>query len=274
MRILILLLVLLTGFSTAAAGEKEDPANPVCVIKTDMGDIHIELFSKEAPETVGNFIGLARGQKEFTEIATGKKAKRPYYDGLIFHRVIKNFMIQGGCPKGDGTGGPGYKFKDEINADDLGLGKLKVFQPNGKTHPYLMIRSQKDFNATVLFPLYEKMGVQSQEQFEARKQEVQQRIKNLTLKECYENKGYRYDDTRKSHPPVRGVIAMANSGPNTNGSQFFINLADTPWLAGKHTVFGKVIQGMDVVDNIGGVPVSQGSRPEKGVRILSIGLVN
>ena len=274
MRFFILILVLLTGFSPAAAGEKEDPTNPVCVIKTDMGDIHLELFSKEAPGTVENFIGLAQGRKEFTEIATGKKIKRPYYDGLIFHRVIKDFMIQGGCPKGDGTGDPGYRFKDEINADDLGLDKLKVFQPDGKTHPYLMVRSQKDFNATVLFPLYEKMGIQSQEQFEAKKQEVDQKIKNLTLKECYENKGYQYDDTLKSHLPVRGVIAMANSGPNTNGSQFFINLADTPWLNGKHTVFGKVIQGMDVVDNIGGVSVSQGGRPEKDVKILSIRLVN
>lgn len=274
MRFFILILVLLTGFSPAAAGEKEDPTNPVCVIKTDMGDIHLELFSKEAPDTVENFIGLAQGQKEFTEIATGEKIKRSYYDGLIFHRVIKDFMIQGGCPKGDGTGDPGYRFKDEINADDLGLDKLKVFQPDGKTHPYLMVRSQKDFNATVLFPLYEKMGIQSQEQFEAKKQEVDQKIKNLTLKECYENKGYQYDDTLKSHLPVRGVIAMANSGPNTNGSQFFINLADTPWLNGKHTVFGKVIQGMDVVDNIGGVSVSQGGRPEKDVKILSIRLVN
>jgi cyclophilin family peptidyl-prolyl cis-trans isomerase len=270
MRFFVLILVLLTSFSQAAAGEKKDPVHPVCIIKTDMGQIHVALFSKEAPETVENFIALAQGRKEFTETSTGKKIKRPFYDGLFFHRVIKDFMIQGGCPKGDGTGDPGYRFKDEINANDLGLDKLKVFQPDGKTHPYLLIRSKKDFNATVLFPLYQKMGIQSPEQFDAKKQILDLKMKNLTLKECYENKGYQYDDTLKSHPPVRGVIAMANSGPNTNGSQFFINLVDTPWLAGKHTVFGKVIQGMDVVDHIGGISTAQGGRPEKDVKIISI----
>ena len=94
----------------------------------------------------------------------------------------------------------------------------------------------------------------------------------MTLKECYENQGYRYSTTLKSRPPTRGVLAMANSGPNTNGSQFFINLVDTPWLTGKHTVFGKVIKGMDVVDEIGGVEVGERAKPLKDVKILSIRL--
>ncbi len=158
------------------------------LIKTNHGDIYVELFRDEAPITVKNFIELAEGRRDFIDPKTGQKAKRPFYDGLIFHRVIKDFMLQGGCPKGTGTGGPGYQFEDEFSAK----------------------------------------------------------------------------------APVRGALAMATSGPNTNGSQFFINLIDTPWLMGKHTVFGQVIKGMDVVDEIGVVPVGAGDKPIEDVTILSI----
>ena len=158
------------------------------LIKTNHGDIHVELFSDEAPKTVENFVELAEGRREFTDPKTGQKVQRPFYDGLIFHRVIADFMLQGGCPQGTGTGGPGYQFEDEFG----------------------------------------------------------------------------------SREPTRGVLAMANSGPNTNGSQFFINLVDTPWLMGKHTVFGKVTKGMDVVDKIGGVAVDGGSKPIEDVKIISI----
>jgi len=267
-----MLLILLTGIAPAAAGAQADTKNPICIIKTGMGEIHVELFSKEAPETVKNFIGLAEGRKEFTDITTGEKVKRPFYDGLRFHRVIKNFMIQGGCPRGDGTGGPGYRFEDEINADSLGLDKMHIFQDNGSVHPYLLVRTQQDFYRVVLAPLYMRMGIQSKEQFEAKKEEVDRRLKHMSLKECYENLGYRYDDKLTSHHPLRGVIAMANSGPNTNGSQFFINLVDTPWLAGKHTVFGKVVRGMEVVDAIGAVPVEENGRPKTDVKMVSIRL--
>jgi peptidyl-prolyl cis-trans isomerase A (cyclophilin A) len=239
-----------------------------------MGDIDIELFAKEAPETVKNFMDLATGKKAFDDVNTGKKNKRPFYDNLIFHRVIKNFMIQGGCPKGDGTGGPGYKFSDEINAKALGLDKIKAIQPDGNVHRSLLIRNQQDMFRVVLQPLYQQMGIDSKQEFENRKLEVQERIKQLTLKDCYENMGYRYSDALNSHSPVRGTIAMANSGPNTNGSQFFINLIDTPWLTGKHTVFGNVIKGMDVVDRIGAVPVNKGNKPIKDVTILSIRPLN
>ncbi len=121
---------------------------------TDRGPIRIELFADKAPLTVANFVNLAQ---------------RGFYDGLVFHRVIADFMVQGGCPQGRGTGGPGYKFEDETN--------------NGVRHE-------------------------------------------------------------------RGVLSMANAGPNTNGSQFFITHVPTPWLDGKHTVFGKVLEGLDVVDAI------------------------
>lgn len=267
------LLTLLLCLNVAAAAPvtvAEDKKNPVCVIKTSSGDIRIELFSAETPETVKNFIALAEGRKEYTDPNTRVKVKKPFYDNLIFHRVIKDFMIQGGCPLGTGSGSPGYTFADEINATALGLDKIKAMQPDGGVHPSLAVRTREDFSRMVVMPLARTMGITSQEQFQERIQEIQQKLSGLSLKDCYENLGYHYTDKLLSTPPDRGVIAMANSGPDTNGSQFFINLVDTPWLAGKHTVFGKVIQGMEVVDKIAEVPVDQNSKPQKTVRILSI----
>ncbi len=242
----------------------------MCIIKTSMGNIVIELFKDKAPMTVQNFIELAEGKREFMDPKTRKKGMRPFYDNLIFHRVIKGFMIQGGCPLGNGTGSPGYQFKDEINATHLGLDKIKVVQADGSYHPNLLIRSQDDFYKTIYSPMLKKMKITSNPEFKKRKKEIDEKLSKLTLKACYENLGYHYSDTLKSEPLTRGVIAMANSGPNTNGSQFFINLVDTPWLMGKHTVFGKVIKGMDVIDKIGQAPVGAGSKPTKGIKIISI----
>jgi cyclophilin family peptidyl-prolyl cis-trans isomerase len=144
------------------------------VMKTTEGDITLQLFDEDAPKTVSNFKQLA-GQG--------------FYDGLIFHRVIPDFMIQGGCPQGTGTGGPGYTFEDEIN----------------------------------------------------------------------------------QHKVVRGALAMANAGPNTNGSQFFIvTTAEAPWLDGKHTVFGEVTGGMDVVDRIGGTQTDSRDRPVDAIGIETL----
>lgn len=254
--------------------KKQDPDNPVCVIKTSMGDIFVELFQKDAPETVKNFIGLAEGTKEFTDPVTNEMVKKPYYDGLIFHRVIKNFMIQTGCPLGNGTGGPGYSFKDEINADSLGLDKIKAVDENMNPHQFLMIRSQQQFSNTFIAPALKKLGIAINEEYQARMDEVKEIVQAITLKECYEKKGYRYTDSLRSHPPVKGAVAMANRGPDTNGSQFFINLVDTPWLAGKHTVFGRVIKGMEVVDKIGGIHVDAQNKPKEDVKILSIRLLD
>lgn len=263
---LILFLLVATGWSQGPKAK----ANPICVIKTNMGNIEVELFQNDAPKTVANFIGLAEGTKEFTDEKTGKKVKKPFYDGLIFHRVIKNFMLQGGCPQGNGKGGPGYSFADEIDAVALGLDKLKAIDQKRNPHPFLMIRSQVDYQRIILVPMFKKMGITSREEFEIRKDEVESRLNSLTLKEAYENMGYSYSVKGSPHPPVRGALAMANSGPNTNGSQFFINMVDTNWLAGKHTVFGKVIKGMDIVDKIGAVKVGAGSKPVEDVKIISI----
>jgi cyclophilin family peptidyl-prolyl cis-trans isomerase len=251
-------------------GEKKQNENPVYVIQTTLGDIEVELFQSETSKTVANFIGLAEGTKEFEDSKTGKKVKRPFYDGLIFHRVIKNFMIQGGCPLGNGRGGPGYTFADEIDAKALGLDKIKAIDPQKGPNPYLMIRSKEEYQRTILMPLFRKMNINSQEELDKRKKELQTKLDTLTLKEAYENMGYVYSENGSKHPPVRGSLAMANAGPNTNGSQFFINLVDTDWLTGKHTVFGKVVMGMDVVDKIGAVKVDSGQKPLKDVKIISI----
>lgn len=151
------------------------------VIETSMGKIVVKLFEKEAPKTVANFVDLANGTKEWLDPKTGQKVKRPFYDGLIFHRVIPGFMIQGGCPLGNGTGSPGYRFEDEFSP------QIQFDRP--------------------------------------------------------------------------GLLAMANSGPNTNGSQFFITTVPTPWLNNRHTIFGEVTLGQDVVLAIGNVPRGAQDRP-------------
>ena len=253
--------------------DKEKPkaakvVNPKVLMKTSLGDITLELFAGEAPKTVANFVELAEGIKEFTDPKTGKKTKRNYYDGLIFHRVIKNFMAQGGCPMGTGRGGPGYQFADEINAKALGLDKIKALGEKGY-HQYLRIygpRAQQMCSRAV----FKKLGITSQAQLDKRREEVKKALPNLTLMDVYSSAGYKYDDSRPSHKMARGTIAMANGGANTNGSQFFINMVDNSYLNGKHTVFGKVLTGMDVVDKMQAVKMKASSQPETPIVIRSI----
>jgi peptidyl-prolyl cis-trans isomerase A (cyclophilin A) len=158
---------------------------------TSEGNFTARLFDTETPNTVANFTGLAEGTKEWTDPRSGSKVKHPYYNGTVFHRVIDQFMIQGGDPLGQGTGGPGYTFADE-------------FSPK-----------------------------------------------------------LRHDQS--------GKLSMANRGPNTNGGQFFITLAATPWLDNKHSIFGEVVEGMDVVNKIGRIPTSKpGDRPLKPITVQSV----
>ncbi|MFH2201946.1 MAG: peptidylprolyl isomerase [Elusimicrobiota bacterium] len=254
---------------TAAPAPAAKDMRPVVLLKTSEGDITVRLFPDSAPKTVENFLDLAAGKKEWTDPASGKKVNKPFYDGLAFHRVIENFMLQGGCPLGTGTSGPGYQFADEINAKALNLHQERALRENGAPHDWLLIRNGADLQRTLIHPLARKLGIKTPEEFDQRRDELNKKLEKLTLKEAYENQGYVYSATLKSRPPKRGVLAMANSGPNTNGSQFFINLVDTDWLTGKHTVFGEVIKGMDVVDAIG---KKFGGRetPEEKARILSI----
>lgn len=170
-------------------------ANPTAVIKTNLGTIKVKLFKDKAPLTVDNFVGLATGKKEWTDPKSGKIMKgKSLYAGTIFHRVIPDFMIQGGDPLGQGIGGPGYQFKDEV-------GPLDSFAKPG-------------------------------------------------------------------------ILAMANAGPNTNGSQFFITVAPTPHLNGRHTIFGEVISGMDVAIKISKVARGTMDRPNQEVKIEEIKIQN
>ena len=271
LKITILLILLLTlALTTSFAAEKERQNNPVAIINTTMGVIEIELFQHAAPQTVANFIGLAEGTKTFTDSKSGSEVKRKYFDGLIFHRVIKDFMIQGGCPLGTGTGNPGYTFKDEINADSLGLNDMKALSPQGEPNQLLGIRSQEQFNSYVLAPIYEELGITTQDELDKRSAEFSTRLAEVSVKDVFEGMGYEYQTGIQSYKPLKGYLAMANSGPNTNGSQFFINLIDTPWLIGKHTVFGKVISGMDIVEAIGKVSTGSGDKPNKEIRLNSV----
>lgn len=271
--------IALTGTESLQAAEEETPAgtaatktspNPVVLMKTSQGNIRIELWRDAAPETVKNFIDLAEGNKTFKDSKTGEDVKKPFYDGLTFHRVIKDFMIQGGCPLGTGTGDPGYKFKDEINAKGLGLADLKAMGEGGAPHPWLLIRDQPSFQRTVLGPVLQKLGITSQEQFQEKLEEIQNTVNALSVLDVYANLGYVFDEKLPAKKPDRGVIAMANSGPNTNGSQFFINVVDTPHLTGKHTVFGKVIEGMDIADKISNLETDPSGKPSTPVTIESI----
>jgi peptidyl-prolyl cis-trans isomerase A (cyclophilin A) len=159
-------------------------------LRTNQGQVVVRLFPDHAPKTVRNFVELAEGGRQWTDPATGRPTTARLYDGTIFHRVIPDFMVQGGDPLGSGRGGPGYEFADEIHPD-LAFDR-----------PYL--------------------------------------------------------------------LAMANAGPGTNGSQFFITVAPTPWLNGKHTIFGEVIEGADVVDRISRVKTGSQDRPVDDVVIESV----
>lgn len=247
-----------------------DPANPVVVITTSQGEIHVELWPKAAPKTVQNFLELAEGKKEWKDPKTGEMVKRPFYDGLVFHRVIKDFMVQGGCPVGDGTGNAGFTFEDEINGHALGLDKEKAVLPGDKIHGWLGVQSQEDFQRIVVSAVLQKLGIKSEEDLKAKQAEADKLLKEITLEQIYEQQGYVYNDKLPAVKPLKGVIAMANSGPNTNSSQFFLNLVDTPWLTGKHTVFGKIVKGMDVLEAIGNLKVDENGRPEEEVKIVSI----
>jgi peptidyl-prolyl cis-trans isomerase A (cyclophilin A) len=156
-------------------------------LETTKGPIRVRLFPDTAPKTVDNFVGLATGSRSWVDPRSGAEQRQPLYDGTVFHRVIPDFMIQGGDPLGTGTGGPGYEFEDEVG------GPRRFDRP--------------------------------------------------------------------------GYLAMANAGPNTNGSQFFITQVPTPWLDGKHTIFGEVVEGMEVVDAIASSRRDARDRPLEELRL-------
>lgn len=241
----------------AQTGKLTEPQK--VTLKTNHGDIVLELYPEVAPKTVANFVGLASGAKEFSDPQTGKRVKRPYYDGVIFHRIIPNFMIQGGDILGTGTGGPGFTFEDEISASALGLDKMPV-------------SSSQHYTREAQQYVFQKLNITSQEELDKRLEEVQAELEsllknNVDVATVLTAAGYQFQNHLKSMPMKKYTIAMANAGPNTNGSQFFINLVDNEFLNGKHTVFGKVIDGFDIVEKIGQVKTSAGDRPVDDVII-------
>jgi peptidyl-prolyl cis-trans isomerase A (cyclophilin A) len=167
---------------------KKESKQMIAVFETTEGTFKVKLFNDKAPKTVANFVDLAEGTK--VNPKTNKKIEKKFYDGVIFHRVIPDFMIQTGDPDGNGTGGPGYSFEDE-------------FAP-----------------------------------------------------------GLKHDKP--------GILSMANRGPNTNGSQFFVTVKPTPWLDGKHAIFGEVIEGMDVVNKISTAPRDGMDKPKSTISIKSL----
>ena len=177
----------MTTFNEIPADYVPGEGQLYATLNTTLGTFKVQLFEHRAPRTVANFVGLATGKRTWTNPETGKPSNEPYYDGLIFHRVIPGFMIQGGDPTGTGTGGPGYKFADEF------------------------------------------------------------------------------------HPELRhtgaGILSMANAGANTNGSQFFVTDGATPHLDNRHSVFGQVIEGLDVVNKIAKTPKGLRDRPDNDVVI-------
>jgi cyclophilin family peptidyl-prolyl cis-trans isomerase len=250
--------------------EVENLSNPLVLIQTTRGDMVVELFPAEAPLTVENFLGLAEGSKPFIDPATGAQVLRPFYDGLAFHRIMPGFVVQGGSPTGGGDGGPGFVVPDEINAQSLGLDQMSLIDPEGYPNPLLGIGDQASFQQTILKPLYTSMGLHSDADLARRSSEVETRLRGMSLKDFYELLGYRYSNSGLSRAPLRGMLAMAGSGPGTAGSQFFFTLADAPWLAGRHTVFGKLRAGQSVLDTIARVPLGPDGSPMESITILLI----
>lgn len=251
--LLILAFMLVSLLLTGETG------NPVAVIKTSQGDIRIELLPEVAPKTVENFIGLATGTKEWTDPKTGQKVKRPFYDGLIFHRVIPEFMIQGGCPVGQGTGGPGYQFEDETYevSDEPLTGRIENMDDANQVLQEVLVpyaRQNREIDPELRQLFQEIQGKQSLEPL------IGHEVEWLMQKAGHTRPVYRKSLKAKVD---YGTLCMANSGPNTNGSQFFIVTKEggAPWLNGKHTVFGRVIEGMEVAHKIESLPRDKRDRP-------------
>ena len=254
-----------------AVENKESVASrPIAVMETSLGTIEIELTPDLTPVTVANFIGLAEGTKEWTVPTSGEKVKKPFYDGLIFHRVINDFMIQGGCPLGNGTGGPGYKFEDECYTVGTKAITGEIKDENVANRiagevvvPYLR-KTAKEQQDKDLLAILEQCNKKR-----SIKPIMQHPVEYYLKKTSYKGN---FVEKKMNGSVDYGTLCMANSGPNTNGSQFFIvtKKGGCSWLNGKHTVFGKVIKGMDVVHKIEATPKGARDKPKEDVVIKSI----
>ena len=252
----------------------ESPQNPLILLNTSQGEIYLELFPAEAPKNTANFIALAEGEVEIFNPVSNSSNMPRYFNGMRFHRVVPGFVVQAGSPAYNSAGAPDELLADEINADFLGLDRLPALNQDGSFNSLLNIGSKADFDQDILLPLYEKMGIDNPATLLARQQEVLAQLRQLTVKMVYENQGYRYHTDYSSRKVSRGVVAMANSSPDSNGPEFFISLQDADWLTGKHTVIGKVVEGLEVIDTIGGTAIDAGQYSRLSTLIYSIRRAN
>jgi cyclophilin family peptidyl-prolyl cis-trans isomerase len=234
----------------AARAAMEDSTHPLLHIATTQGDIFVEMLPAEAPRNVARFVDLAEGRVTFTDPASGASYNPRYFDGMRFHRVIPGLLIQTGSPAKHPLGAPAEMLPDEINGAMLGLDTRFVFSDDNRLSPLLNVGTRQDLEQTLLQPLYRRMGIDENDELRSRQFEVAAALRQMTLQQAYENLGYRYDPTLISRPIERGIMALANQGPNSNGPEFFIATSTAPWLDGRHTVIGRVVDGMDVVDRI------------------------
>jgi len=280
----LLTVLMLSGSGLAAAdlatatAAMENAANPLMLMRTSRGDIYLELFPQSAPRNVANFIALAEARVPLFDIATTATVTPHYYDGLTFHRILRNYLVQAGAPRAPNAPVPEYLVEDEINARQFGLHEQNVLDPFGKPHPWLNLTDNADFQREILVPLYRVMGISSPEAVEARQFEIHDALKAMTLRQAYENRGYRYNERLVSRAPLRGSVAMAGTAANTNAAEFFITLMDAPWLAGKATIIGRVVEGMEIVDRIDQSAVLRGdttaATPTTATMIFDLRQVN
>ena len=235
---------------SSATQAMEDPSHPLILMRTSRGDIYIELFPESAPRNVANFIALAEGKVEMFDVNSAQTVTPNFYDGKVFHRVLRNYLVQSGASAAAADPRPEYTLNDEINARDLGLNEIKLIDETGAPNAWLNLQDNEDFQAQILQPLYQKLNIRSPEQVEARQYELHKLLSDMSLLQAYENQGYQFNNRLPARVPVRGSLAMANSGHNTNQSEFFITLRDSPWLAGKTTIIGEVVEGMEIIDRI------------------------
>jgi cyclophilin family peptidyl-prolyl cis-trans isomerase len=278
--LLLLIFSLLTLLSTAIADTStallsmEDSQNPLVRISTSQGEIYLELFPLEAPSNVENFIALAEGEKEFTNQDTGAPIQARYYNGMRFHRVVPGFIIQAGSPAYNPLGLQVNLVDDEINANALGLNRISALNPDGSFADVLNIQSKLGFHEAILTPLYSQRNITDIEAALSRQYQILETLQNLSVKSVYENQGYRYDDSLQSRPIERGTVALANSGPDSNGPEFFISLAAAEWLSGKYTVIGKVVEGQEVMDSIGNTAIDPDQFSSLSTLIYSVRKAN
>lgn len=253
-----------------ARAAMEDPSRPLMQLSTSRGEIYLELLPDEAPNNVSHFMALAAGEIEILDPATNTQFRPRYYDGMRFHRVLPNFVIQAGSPAYHSLGAPGAVLADEINANALGLDRMPVLSDAGHFNPLLNITSKTDFDDAILKPLYASLGILTLGDLKNRQNDVMQALRQLTVKRAYENQGYRYRTGMPSRPITRGVIALANQGPDSNGPEFFISLSEARGLTGKYTVIGQVVEGMEVADAIGRDAINPAQFSRQSTVIYSI----